>query len=355
MEIIDKVLVEPTPEDEEVVVDRRLIVDEFPPFSKEEPFEVIMEYVRLQVADGKDMSWFTYDMIPDTMGEEEPKKKRNKKSSEADKTGKEKAAKKQKKTEKERNLYLKSYSEAYARGTSEFQTSGIHTPSQIETSVHIPPSTTSDSEVTHSNNSPTKSSVSSFQDPPSSSTVNMFKLKNPDFTKTATTTPPFIISTQPTPISSLSPVITPPYSNTPMSESIHVSAPLVSGISVSEPMSISSAPPTGNIPVVYLDISDDEILISDAIPTVTSPSDPLPQTELIPFKPIPNNLEECINLFGYDALIRIHELRTSACPHPVLVRRAWEDFRRWLDQLVQNIAQMAESTKQTEVLAAAER
>src|ERR1044072_1329041 len=192
MEIIDKVLVEPTPEDEEVVVDRRQMVDDFPPFSKEEPFEVIMEYVRLQVADGKDMSWFTYDMLPNTMGDEEPKKKRKKKSSEVDKTGKEKAAKKQKKTEKERDLHLKSYSETYEKGTSEFQTSGIHTPSQIETSTNIPPSTT--------------------------------------------TTPPFIISTQPTPISSLSPDITPPYSNTPISESTHGSAPLISEVSVSEPM-----------------------------------------------------------------------------------------------------------------------
>src|ERR1044072_107810 len=65
--------------------------------------------------------------------------------------------------------------------------------------------------------------------------------------------------------------------------------------------------------------------------------------------------EECINLFGYDALKRIHELRTSTCPHPVLVKRAWEEFRKWLDTSFQNIAQMAETTKHTEVPAAAER
>ena len=52
---------------------------------------------------------------------------------------------------------------------------------------------------------------------------------------------------------------------------------------------------------------------------------------------------------------QIHELRTSACPHPALVKRGWEEFRRWLEQSIQNMAQMAESTKQTEVLAAAER
>src|ERR1044072_6790516 len=79
MKIIDEILVEPTPEIDEVVLDRRLMVDDFPPFSKEEPLEAIMEYVRIKVDDGKDMSWFTYDTLPETIEEEEPKKKRRKK------------------------------------------------------------------------------------------------------------------------------------------------------------------------------------------------------------------------------------------------------------------------------------
>src|ERR1044072_6344534 len=96
-------------------------------------------------------------------------------------------------------------------------------------------------------------------------------------------------------------------------------------------------------------------LISNVIPVVTLPYETCSSSAIILHQPIPNSLEECINLFGYDALKQIHELRKSACPHPVLVRRAWEEFRRWLEQSFQNITQMAESTKQTEVLAAAER
>src|ERR1044072_6520981 len=79
MNIIDEVLVEPTPEADEVVLDKRLMVDEFPPFSKEEPLEVIIKYVRMQVDVGKDMSWFTYDMLPDTIEEMDTGKKRKKK------------------------------------------------------------------------------------------------------------------------------------------------------------------------------------------------------------------------------------------------------------------------------------
>src|ERR1044072_8041748 len=79
MEIIDEILIEPTSEAEEITLNRRQMVDDLPPFSKEEPIEAIMEYVKMQVDDGKDMSWFTYDMLPDTMEERDVGKKRRKK------------------------------------------------------------------------------------------------------------------------------------------------------------------------------------------------------------------------------------------------------------------------------------
>src|ERR1044072_2955011 len=122
MEIIDEVLIEPTLEADEVVVDRRLMVDDFPPFSKEEPLEVIMEYVRIQVADGKDMSWFTYDMLHDTLEEMDAGKKRRKKSSNKERM---KAAKRQKKEDekkeekkKQREIHLKGYTKARNEGNS---------------------------------------------------------------------------------------------------------------------------------------------------------------------------------------------------------------------------------------------
>src|ERR1044072_6428156 len=104
MGVLEKITVYPIPEADEVVLDRRLMEDDFPPFSKEEPLEAIMEYIRMQVDDRYDMSWFTYDMLPDTIEEMDAGKKRRKKSSEGDDSEKErmKATKKQKKEDKKK-------------------------------------------------------------------------------------------------------------------------------------------------------------------------------------------------------------------------------------------------------------
>src|ERR1044072_7005918 len=59
MEIIDEILIEPTLEADEVILNRRQMVDDLPPFSKDEPIEAVIEYVKSQMDDGKDMSWFT--------------------------------------------------------------------------------------------------------------------------------------------------------------------------------------------------------------------------------------------------------------------------------------------------------
>src|ERR1044072_2250546 len=136
----------------------------------------------------------------------------------------------------------------------------------------------------------------------------------------------------------------------------HTKTPnLVSEIPVSESMPISSAPATRNIPLVHLDVSDDEILISYVIPTVTPPSDPTLQTELVPFQPIPNNLEECINMFGYDALMQVSELRASKSLNPASVKKDWDQFRRWLADSFVKMESMVNSTKQAAIVAASER
>jgi hypothetical protein len=249
MGIIEEVISEPVLEENEVVLTKRQIIDGFPPFIKQDNPTVIAEFIFEMQQAGNDMSWFNYDMLPDGFEEEEPKKKRKKKSSEADKTEKKKIAKKQKKDQKEKEIHLRSYSEASARGISESLTSSIHIPSQIDTtSSQIPSSTTinptisqtsqlpprhkssqistpiistpiqtqttpiitttsesthsestqsdsiptrqttplnvfnpspsqSDSEVTLSNYSPTKSSDFIFPDPPSPSTENLSQLR----------------------------------------------------------------------------------------------------------------------------------------------------------------------------------
>src|ERR1044072_7189355 len=299
------------------------------------------------------------------------KKKSRKSKSEA--VGESRQKKKSKEAKKKGVVDLGTYSERSGRGTSlkpsseklasehidTMQSSGLQisspTPNSKSTKIQIQVSSstshttestqTQTSFVTHSGSNSETSSDSSSQDPSSPSTENLSKLTNPPsntISEEGTYSDPDDFETIGNLVKSLA-----------QQQRTKTIPPII--VTASEQMPISSTPPTRRIPVMYLDISDDEILISDTIPTITSPADPSPQKELVPFQFIPNNIEECINLFGFDALKRIHEIRTSTFPHPVLVKRAWEEFRRWLDTSFQNIAQMAESTKQAEVLAAAER
>ena len=116
-----------------------------------------------------------------------------------------------------------------------------------------------------------------------------------------------------------------------------------SQIPMSEPL--ISELTTQPIPLAHLDNSGNEVLISDAIPVVTLPSENSPSSVIILHQPIPNNLEEYINPFGYDALRQILDLRTNTCPNPALVKRDWEEFRRWLNQSFQRMDLLAKNSK----------
>src|ERR1044072_5511884 len=336
-----------------------MMVDGYPLWTKlDSPVALALHIFTLQ-QEGIDTSNFRYEDLPDCPPDMVPMKKEKKKNKKKKTEGDESKQKQPKKPKSAKVSSLSTYSEPVRKGTSDISTSGISIsgvnttqlsstsqptkPSSISSTSQTTKSTqaqtsfVSNSETTsftylNSESNSETSSESPFQDPPSPSTENLSKLK---------------ISTS-APINTLPLVLNQIDSDTPMSEPTSLnnsgSEPNTSEIPMSEPLiselttqpiplshfdnygnevPISSAHATTNIPVVYLDISDDEILISDAIPTVTSPSDPPPQTELVPFQFIPNNLEECINMFGYDTLKRIHEYRTSACPHPVLVKRVF--------------------------------
>src|ERR1044072_8941341 len=95
------------------------------------------------------MSWFTYDMLPDTIEEMDTGKKRRKKSSEGDDSEKErmKAAKKKKKADKkkeekkkQREIHLRAYTEAHQEGNSGSLSSSTTLTSTVDTSS-IPTST----------------------------------------------------------------------------------------------------------------------------------------------------------------------------------------------------------------------
>src|ERR1044072_8297238 len=90
MEVIKDILTEPPSETEEIILKRRHITNDLPPFTKEEPFEATAEFVRMQVEDGKNMSCFSYDMLSDTMEEIYGGKKKKKKSAERDMANKRK-------------------------------------------------------------------------------------------------------------------------------------------------------------------------------------------------------------------------------------------------------------------------
>ena len=217
--------------------------------------------------------------------------------------------------------------------------------SQTTKSTHAQTSFVSNSETTsftylNPESDSETSSESPFQNPPSPSTENLSKLK---------------ISTS-APINTLPPVEQID-SDTPMTEPISLnnssSEPNTSETPMSKPL--ISELTTQPIPLAHLDNSGNEVFISDAIPEVTLPSENSPSSAIILHQPIPNNLEEYINLFGYDALRQIQDLRTNTCPIPARVKRDWERFRRWLNQSFLRMDLLAKAAKKTEILAAAER
>ena len=335
MGVLEQVSVDPTPEAPEDVLKKRMMVNGYPLWTKLDSPEALALYIYSMQQEGIDTTSFKYDDLPDCPPNVRmPKGKKKRRKSE----GEEPKQKQPKKPKKDKTFGLGTYSESSGKGTSNTPTSGIsisdvdtippstssqptqpsptsstsqttqstqvQTPifsSPIQTTTppivsipepipltHLNPQFTqqSDSEATLSN----QSSESLFQDPPSPSTENLSKLRIP--TSAPTTTLP--------------PVLTPIASDTPMTEPISVNIPIsesiISEISISEPL--TSEPTTQPIPLAHLDASGNEVLISDVIPVVTLPSETSSSSVIILHQPIANNLEECINLFWYDALSR---------------------------------------------------
>src|ERR1044072_1355651 len=356
MEVIKKICVSPNPEPAQETLMQQFLCDGFPMFYEIENPQVIAHYIYLMELDGINTSGLNFAEIPlvPTGDKHVGSRLRRRKQVTEDieretKRLKREAWKDRKREWVEKDVALKAYTEPSQKGNSDSASQFIETSfkpllstsseNSISLSFSTPPATQiSDTPISESNFFNNSGSEPNNSEIPTSEPLN-----------SEITTSEEIKYADPYDFENIENLVK---SLAQQQRTKTTSPSMVSG---SGSMPISSTPLTRSIPVAYLDISDDEVLISDAIPTVTSPSDPPPQTELVPFQFIPNNIEEYINLFGYDALRKIHELRTSDCPHPVLVRRAWYEFRRWLDTSLQNIAQMAESTEQTEVLAAAER
>src|ERR1044072_966906 len=271
---------------------QQFLINDFPLFSEIVPPQVIAYYIYLMELDDIDISGLNFAEIPLAPAGDNykgPRLRRRRRVTEdiekETKRLKKEAWKDRKKEEKKKDVALKAYSEPSQKGNSD------------KTSLD---------------------SVSEFIEP----------LLKP-FQSTSSENPiPLSFSASPT---------TQTY-DTPMSEPTSLnnsgSEPNTSEIPMSEPL--ISELTTQMIPLAHLDNSGNEVLISDAIPVVTLPYENSPSSAIILHQPIPNNLEEYINLFGYDALRQIQDLRTNTCPNPALVKRDWEEFRRWLNQSFQH-------------------
>src|ERR1044072_6040026 len=111
MGIVQSIIVDPIPANQEEILGRSKDIDDFPLFTKLDPPEVTAEYVFMMQEAGFDMSSFNYDKLPDAPDLVEPRKGKKKKRSESE--GPEK--KKSKKQKKGKVAGLSSYSEASER------------------------------------------------------------------------------------------------------------------------------------------------------------------------------------------------------------------------------------------------
>src|ERR1044072_937425 len=121
MGVMKDIIVDPVPEAQQEVLGKRLRVDDFPLFSKNDNPEVIPQYIFMIQEEGVDVSGFRYEDLPDGPDLVDPKKKKKKKKRKAE--GEEQKKKHSKKHKKEKVIGLSSDSEASAKVTSDKGTS----------------------------------------------------------------------------------------------------------------------------------------------------------------------------------------------------------------------------------------
>src|ERR1044072_8539168 len=96
MGIVQSIIVDPIPANQEEILGRSKDIHDFPLFTKLDPPEVIAEYIFMMQEAGFDMSNFDYDHLPDAPEIVGPRKGKKKKRSELDEPRKEKSRKSKK-------------------------------------------------------------------------------------------------------------------------------------------------------------------------------------------------------------------------------------------------------------------
>src|ERR1044072_6752778 len=285
--ILEKVTVDPETEDPQDVIKKRMAVNGFPNWSKYDNPEAIAWYVYALELEGHDMSWFSYDDLPDftpnMLVHKKKRKSRKRKSKEEEET---EQKKKVKISTHKRTSGLSAESETSNEGTSSKPSDTLI--SEIIDTLEPPIST------------PPPTSENPTSDKPS------LPLPTSEVAHSEATS-----------------------AEQPTSEPIHsdstATPPHISDTAISEPP-----------------------ILSKSEPIVTSPPHSYTEntsTEIILFDPKPHNLLDCINIFGLNVKKRAAELMTSSNPSPKDVKSEWEEFQQWMVDAFKQVYQSSEVDK----------
>src|ERR1044072_1172231 len=279
-----------------------MVVDGYPIWSKADNPEVLALYIFSLEQEGHDISTWTYDDFPDSPSDMLTKKKKKSRKRKSEAEGEPKQKKKSKKSKKEKAVGLGTYSEPSEKCTSNKPSSDMSTSSTPQTKlskqVQTPPSVLisepiplnsapplnqlqANSEVTLSDQSPTRSDDYRDSDPKSPPTHNLPQT-----------------------------YINPSQSQTAGSLLYDFQGP-------STPSEESSSEP------ISPDCSDDQ----------SSPSHPEidPSSAIILYQPRPIHLVECINKSYEAASKKALELLASTSAFPEAVQADWMEFQKWLN------------------------
>src|ERR1044072_8795519 len=331
--ILEKVTVDPETEDPQNVIKKRMAVNGFPNWSKYDNPEAIAWYVYALELEGHDMSWFSYDDLPDftpNMLVHEKKRKSRKRKSEEEET---EQKKKVKKSTHKRTSGLSAESETSNEGTSSKPSDTLMSEliDTLEPPISTPPSQTTTSKLHTS--APQQNIfddsnvlIQDASTPPPTSDKPSLPPPTSEVAHSEATTAELSTSE---PIHSDKPENPPHISPTTASEPIHsdstATPPHISDTAISEPPILSKSEPIVTFPPhSYTENTSSEIIL---------------------FDPKPHNLLDYINIFGLNVNKKAAELMICSNPSPKDVKSEWEEFQQWMVDAFKQVYQSSEVDK----------
>src|ERR1044072_7232268 len=315
-----------------------MAVNGFPNWSKYDNPEAIAWYVYALELEGRDMSWFSYDDLPDftpNMLVHEKKRKSRKRKSEEEET---EQKKKVKISTHKRTSGPSAKSETSNEGTSSKPSDALISEiiDTLEPPIFTPPSQTTTPQIHTS--APQQNIfddsnvlIQDFSTPPPTS-------ENPTSDK------PFL----PPPTSEVAhseATTTEQTTSEPIHSDTPENPPHISFTTASEPIHSDS---TATPPHTSDTTLSEPPILSNSEPIITSPHHSYTEntsSEIILFDPKPHNLLDSINIFGLNVKKKAVELMTSSNPSPEDVNKEWEDFQQWMIDAFKLVYQSSEVDK----------